>query len=216
MGNNKYIEYELTSEMLCIGERVKKGTFKPCVKTIPFSTITGSLRDAFNIFGLYALGRLDTDYLESIEQFRQVHIYSPRYVFEDVAKVPLQIEFLTEVKARVYIYLTGQEPESFISKEENKKFDITMGAFKSKGFGRCHLSFVRIIENPEIKTGRLLSRIPENYMSYFGIRRVIKPVYGYLFEPTSKVSGKYIRALFEGSLIEGNDFLFKEEINERS
>mgnify|MGYP001590106511 FL=1 len=216
MGNNKYIEYELTSDILCIGERVKKGTFKPCVKTIPFSSITGSLRDAFNMPNLYALGKFDPDYLDNNDQFRQIHVYSPRYVFEDVAKVPLKIEFLTEVKARVYIYLTGQEPESFIAEKENRKFDITMGAFKSKGFGRCHLSFVRIIEKPEIKTGRLLSRIPENYMSYFGVKRVIKPVYGYLFEPTSKVSGKYIRALFEGSLIEGNDFLFKEEINERA
>jgi len=212
MANNRYIEYELTSEILCIGERVKKGTFKPCVKTIPFSTVTGSLRDTLNIPGIFALGKLDTDYLGNIEQFRQVHIYSPRYVVEDVAKVPLRIEFLTDVRARVYVYLSDGEPESFIAKKGHREFDITMGAFKSKGFGKCSLRFVRIIENPVIKNeGKFLSRIPENYLSYFGIRNVIKPVYGYLFEPISKVSGKYIKALFEGSLIKGYDFLIEEE-----
>lgn len=216
MTNYKYIEYDLTSEILCIGDRVKKGTFKPCIKTIPFSTITGSLRDKFNTNGIYALGKLEEDYVKNINQFRQFHVYSPRYVFEDVAKVPLKIEFLTDVRAKIYIFIEAEVPERFTEKKDNRDFDITMGAFKSKGFGRCHLSFVRIIVNPEVKTGMFLSRIPEKYLDHFGITNVKKPVYGYLFEPTSKISGKYIRAIYEGSVIEGYDFLLKEEINERS
>lgn len=213
----KYIEYELTSEVLCVGERVKKGIYKPCIKTIPFSTITGALRDTFNFPGIYALGKLDGDYLKNIDQFRQIHIYSPRYVFEDVAKVPLEIEFITDVKAKVYVFLEDGIPKRFIEKKENRDFDITMGAFKSKGFGRCHLRFVSMIENPEIKIGRLQTRIPEtdNCKRYFGIKSVIKYVYGYLFEPTTKISGKYVKALFEGSVIEGCNFLLEEDCDER-
>ncbi|MEW6006743.1 MAG: hypothetical protein AB1595_01110 [bacterium] len=45
--NNRFYEYAFSSEMLCIGERMKKGTFRPCVKTIPFSTIVGALKDAY-------------------------------------------------------------------------------------------------------------------------------------------------------------------------
>ncbi|MBM4053092.1 MAG: hypothetical protein FJ264_00165 [Planctomycetes bacterium] len=210
---SKYIKYELTSDILCIGERVKKGTYKPCIKTIPFSTITGALRDTFNFPGIYALGKLDSDYLKNIDQYRQIHIYSPRYVFEDVSKVPLQIEFITDVKALVYVFLKDMMPEHFIEKKENQNFDITMGAFKSKGFGKCHLHFTEIIENPEIKLGTLQSRIPEtaNCMEYFGIKSIKKYVYGYLFEPTTKISGKYIKSLFEGSVIEGCEFLLEED-----
>lgn len=216
MVQNSFIEYELTSDILCIGERTKKGTFKPCIKTIPFSTITGALRDKFNNTEIYALGKFKGDYLRNIDQFRQIHIYSPRYVLEDVAKVPLKIEFITDIRARVYVFLKNEDPVNFIEKDKrNREFDITMGAFKSKGFGRCHLSFVRIIENPEDKTGRLQSRIPEKYLTLFGINinDVKKPVYGYLFEPITKVSGKYIRSLFEGSIVKGYYFLV-EEVND--
>lgn len=214
---SKYVEYELTSDILCIGERVKKGIYKPCIKTIPFSTITGALRDTFNSPTIYALGKLDADYLKNIDQFRQIHIYSPRYVFEDVSKVPLKIEFITDVKAKVYVFLKEGSPERFIEKKENRNFDIIMGAFKSKGFGKCHLRLVRIIENPETKIGKLQTRIPDtdNCKRYFGIKNVKKNIYGYLFEPTTKVSGKYVRALYEGSVIEGCDFLVEEDCDER-
>lgn len=210
MTPQNYIEYELTADILCIGERVKKGTFKPCIKTIPFSSITGALKDRLNITEIYAVGKLEPDYLANIDQFRQIHIYSPRYVFEDVAKVPLKIEFLTDVRAKVYVLLEDGEAEKFVMDKNNRDFDITMGAFKSKGFGRCRLRFSRLLENPVVKTGKLLSRIPEKCAAHFGIRDVKKPVYGYLFEPVTKITGKYVRSLFEGSIVEGNDFVIEE------
>lgn len=217
MEQKRYIEYELTSDILCIGERTKKGTYKPSIKTIPYSTITGALKDAFNIQGIHAIGKFDSEYLKNVDKFRQIHVYSPRYVFEDVARVPLKIEFLSDVRARVYVFLENEDPHNFIERNKNlSKFDIRMGAFKSKGFGKCDLKFVRIIDNPDIETGKLDTRIPEKYLEYFKISEVKKPVYGYLFEPVTIMSGKYIRALFEGSIVKGCDFLIGEVDNESS
>jgi hypothetical protein len=201
--------------MLCIAERTKKGTLKPCIKTIPFSTITGALKNKFNRPDIYAVGKLNANYLENIEDFRAIHIYSPRHLFQDVAKVPLRIEFLTGVNAHVYVFLKEGGEERFID-ETNKDFDIFLGAFKSKGFGKCHLKFARLIADYEIKLGELQTRIPEIYLDYFEVSDVIKPIYGYLFEPLDKVSGKYVRAIFEGSKVKAPRFLVKEGCDERS
>lgn len=209
MERNEFLEYELTSDILCIGERTKKGTFKPCIRTIPFSTITGALREKFNNQNIYAVGKLDAEYLKNIEAFKQIHVYSSHYKFEDVAKVPLNIEFLTDVEAKIYVFLKNESASSF--SKANEEFNITVGAFKSKGFGRCKLRFNKIIENPVRKSGRLQTRIPENQFRMFGITEVSKPVYGYLFEPVDKVSGKYVRAIFEGSLVKGYEFLIEED-----
>jgi len=212
MDKNRYIEYELTSELLCIGERTKKGTFRPCVKTIPFSTITGALREKFSRSDIYAVGKFASEYLENIDEFRNIHVYSPRYIIEDVTRLPLKIEFLTGVKAHIYLFLREEEVEKFCQQDKNKSFDIVMGAFKTKGFGICHLEFLRIIEDSKIVNGGLQTRIPdpEIYPNYFGIKEVKKPIYGYLFEPTNNVTGKYIKSIFEGSLVEGYDFLVEE------
>jgi len=209
----KYIEYEMESEILCIGERTKKGTLKPCIKTIPFSTITGALRNKFNRPDIYGVGKLSTEYIDNVDAFRSFHTYSPRYLFQDVAKVPLRIEFLTDVHAEIYVLLKEGGEENFC-KENKDDFDILLGAFKSKGFGKCHLKLKRLIENYETKLGELQTRIPEVYLNYFGITDVIKPVYGYLFEPLDKVSGKYVRAIFEGSKVKAPAFLVKEEHDE--
>lgn len=48
----KFMEYELISDLLCMGERVKGGLVKPCVKTIPYSQISGALRRRFSISDL--------------------------------------------------------------------------------------------------------------------------------------------------------------------
>jgi len=215
MSDKRYLEYELTSDILCLGERVKKGIFKPCIRTIPFSSITGALRETFNNQNIFAVGKLDEIYLKEIDKFRQIHVYSPRYRCEDVAKVPLQIEYLTNVQGRVYISLQHEDIEGF-RKEVEKCNEISLGAFKSKGFGRCRLSYVQTINSPAIKTGILQSRIPEKHLPVFGISEVKKPIYGYLFEPDSPISGKYIKSLFEGSLVKGYDFLIKEVGNDRT
>ncbi len=205
-----YAEYDLTSEALAIGERTKKGTFRPCLMTIPFTTISGALRERFSLDEIYAVGKLENSYLKNIDLHRSIHIYSPRGVFEDVAKVPLQTEFLTNVKAKIYIAIHNQDVMDLCS--ECKAFEITMGAFKSKGLGRSYLQFNRMIDAVEKKIGLLQSRIPEKYCACFGIEEVLKPNYGYLFEPNGIVSGKYIKAIFEGSLVKGADFIVEEVI----
>lgn len=217
--NAKYIECELTADVLCIGERVKKGIFKPCIRTIPFSSITGALRERFNKHNIFAVGKLEDSYLKDIDNHIHIHVYSPRYRYEDVAKVPLQIEYMTDVSATVYVNINNEDIQDFC-KELEICNEIWLGAFKSKGFGRCQLRYVKTINSPAIKTGRLQSRIPEKHLPVFGIEEVIKPIYGYLFEylfePGKPTSERYVKSLFEGSLVKGYDFLIEEVNNDRT
>lgn len=47
----EFWQYELIArEPLCIGERIKKGTFRPCLtRAIPFSAIVGALRPVLGL-----------------------------------------------------------------------------------------------------------------------------------------------------------------------
>lgn len=208
METKKYAKYELSSDVLCIGERTKKGTFKPCISTIPFSTISGGLKNRFGLSNINAVGMFHQQYLDEIEKFKNILVYSPRSIFEDVARVPLRIEFLINVSADVFIYLNTEELSNWCNL--NQEFTMNIGAFKSKGFGSCRLRFLEIIENPNVVIGELKTRITEKYLYCFGIDQIIKPVYGYLFEPINNASGNYLRALYEGSLVRGFNFLLKE------
>jgi hypothetical protein len=125
METTRFAQYELSSDILSICERTKKGTFKPCIQTIPYSTITGSLRNRFNISDMHAVGVFHKSHLDRIAEFKGFHIYSPRSVFEDVAKVPLRIESLTSVRASVYILLHNEELGRWC--EDNQTFNVTMG-----------------------------------------------------------------------------------------
>ena len=86
-------------------------------------------------------------------------------------------------------------------------FNIVMGALISKGLGQCELRKTRLVEADPPKLGFLRTRIPVDKQSIFNIRRIIMPVYGYLFEPTSTTSGKYVLSLFEGSAVVAPEFL---------
>jgi hypothetical protein len=44
----------------------------------------------------------------------------------------------------------------------------------------------------------------------FGIREVLRPIYGYLFEPEGIAGGKYVLALFEGSVVQGPRCLLRK------
>lgn len=199
-----FFEYELRADLLCIGERTKKGTFKPCVKTIPYSTITYALQTALGRNDIHAVGMLDEKFLRDIDRFRGIQTYSPRSRYEDVSKVPLNIEYLIDVVGRVYLLSEeGTAPET--------SFEITMGAFRSKGFGRCVLEPKQRIKDPSIKKGVLLTRLPVKRFDLFGIARVEKPIYGYLFEPSDISTGTYFKSIIEGSVITAYDFLLKKE-----
>lgn len=202
--NKVFFQYRLKAEMLCIGERMKKGTFRPCVKTIPFSSIVGALRDeyGFKEGEIFAAGYLEKTEDREKNKIEQMTM-APQYVDSGVSRVPLAVEFLINVEAKVYIL--GEK--ELIEKRLGEKFDLTMGALKSKGFGRCKLSEMTLVEDLKIEEGKLLTRIPEEHLDKFCIKQLKKPVYGYLFKQTPSEEWICVKSLFEGSLVRGYKFI---------
>lgn len=204
----KFIQYELTSDLLCMGERVKGGLVKPCVKTIPYSQISGALRRKFGIKDLntiHAVGYLLEDREHNKSDFL---IYSPRDRALGLSKIPLQVEYLSDVLGKVFIL------ENDFTRDFQEEITIQMGALISKGFGRCRLRKIGIHEVTEKNKGigLLNVRVPCKYIDIFSIEiKDFKPVYGYLFEPTSPTTGVYIKALFEGSKVRAPKFLINKE-----
>lgn len=204
----KFIEYKLTSDILSLGERAKGGIVKPCVKTIPYSQISGALRKKFNITDLNTIHAVG--YLVEEDGFNQSDflIYSPRDRSTEISKIPLQIEYLQNVLAKIYVV------ENDVTKNLPSEFNICMGSMRSKGFGKCWLKNKSIIDiNPRDKRPRgcLNVRIPLKYLEKFLIIIIDKPIFGYLFEPTSLTTGIYIKSLFEGSNVSAPEFLLKKD-----
>ena len=197
----EFIKYTLTSDMLCMGERIKKGTFRQTIRTIPYSQITGALKAVFGDKEIHAVGHLIEDKRHNKVDYLT---YSPRDRGLETSKLPLTVEFLTDVFGTAYV-LKSEDTENF-----PEEFEIRMGAMKSRGFGLCTLKRLNGINKFTTKKGVLNTRIPEEHLDKFGIRKVIKPVYGYLFKPTSRTTGIYVRSLFEGSEIAGPEFLLEE------
>lgn len=197
----KVTVFKLESNYLCIGERIKGGVFRPCARTIRYSTITPALRQKFNSTDIYAVGHL----IERRDKNKVFcHIYSPRDRFGDYSKIPITIEFLADVEAMVYVVKKSKEI-SF-----PQIFSISLGGLRSRGFGECRLTYQGEVESP-VSQGLLNTRLPLKYDSIFGIEKIWQPVYGYLYEGESIDKGRYVPSLFEGSLITGPKFLLKEE-----
>jgi hypothetical protein len=200
----RFIEFDLYSDALCMGERVKGGLFRPCAKTIRYSQISGALRRKFGQNEIHAAGYLvEENGYNKVDYF----IYSPRDRARAISKVPLQIEFLTNVQGKVYVL-----ENEFTAKNLPDKFGILMGALISKGFGLCTLIKRKFAEDRPLALGTLRTRIPINKLDIFGIEEsnIKRPVYGYLFEPTSLTSGMYVLSLFEGSEVVSPRFLILE------
>ena len=202
----KFMEYELTSDLLCMGERVKGGVVKPCARTIRYSQISGALRRKFGVEDLntiHAVGYLVNNREHNTTSFL---IYSPRDRALGISKTPLQVEYLSDVLGKVFIL------ENDFTRNFQDEIIIQMGALITKGFGKCRLRKIGIQEVTEEDKdiGFLKVRIPCKYLHIFGIEiKDNKPVYGYLFEPTSPTTGVYIKALFEGSEVSAPKFLIK-------
>jgi hypothetical protein len=218
----RILEFSLYSKLLCLGERIKKGTFRPTITTIPYTQITGALRTKFKDDldwtreGIHAIGyftfkengKIQSVSQETGEEFREKHVsfleFSPRDRGLNTSKLPLTTEYLCDVTGKVF----ALDDEKL---RQRKNFEITMGALKSKGFGRCELEYKKEHEINRTTEGSLLTRLPERQLDLFSIDPTPYKKYGYLFRPTSKTSGEYVRSLFEGSIVTAPDFLVKED-----
>ena len=207
MKNKTFLHFELKTQALAIGERIKGGTFRPCIETIPTSTLKGSFRDHFGLEDVLAIGFFREDTYQ-----KDVFTYAPFDSFLGTAKLPISLEYLKPANGtkavEADIYVVKNEAVKLLVKDAPT--EISLGALKSKGFGRCELRYIGEIK-PNLKVGYFKGRLLEDECSAFGIIKVIKPCYGYLFYPTSDVSGVYKRALFEGSIIEGPEILINGE-----
>jgi len=201
-----FLIYELTAAALHLGERAKGNLFKPCLRTIPLTAITGALRRHFGTVdqeqggvGIKAVGFLDA----ALNRNRvEILTYSPRDRVREVSKIPLQVEFLTDVLATVLVVASDA------ASRLPERFELTLGGLRSHGFGRAHLRFLEKQPAGSPRPGVLRVRLPEEETTTFGIVRVQAPVYGYLFKPTPGAHpGLYVRSLFEGSQVVGPKLL---------
>ena len=203
MPSARFWEYRLEAETLCLGERVKKATFRPTLLTIPSTQATGAVRAAADRADLWAIGYLDYDYLRNPLVERVV--YAPRDKGTDISKLPLEAEVLRDVRARMFVRAEGDRPPF-------QRLNIALGAFRSKGIGRATLTLNGHEVSHTLEEGELKSRLPEEDRALVGIEVVFKPLYGYLFKPNApgeeySLSGRYVRALLEKSLVRGYAFI---------
>lgn len=186
--------YKLTAERLYLGERQRGALFKPTIRTIPYSQITGALRVALGRSDLIACGCLTPPRGQIVAT--EFLTYAPRDDVQGISKVPLTVEYLTDVVGEVFVRDAPDLPDELV---------IALGGMRSSGFGRCHLTRV----GPAVATrvrGFLNTRLPLTELEAFGVTSV-KPRHGYLFKPDdTREHGRYVLALFEGSLVDGPTF----------
>jgi len=200
-----FVEYDLKADLLHLGERPKGGIFRPCLKTIPFSQISGALNAQFGRNDFKAVG-----YLSGNGDFNSSSYltYSPRDRHLGLSKVPLQVEYLSNVSASIIV--SQNEAAELLPSE----FDLLLGGLRSRGFGGCHLTKRKALDGKRVMPGKLNVRIPCTERDPFNVRNVIQPIYGYLFKPLpNHYTGEYVLAYFEGSEVVAPSFLLKEEGN---
>jgi hypothetical protein len=196
----KFREYCLEADALYLGERPKGEIFKPCIRTIPFSQISGALNRAFGRRqrDFKAAGYLVNDGDHNRSRYL---IYSPRERVGNYSKVPLQMEYLSRALGKVFILINDATPQLPM------EFHLYLGGMRSRGFGGCHLTLAADHRPGDTITGSLLTRIPIAELTTFAISAVV-PRYGYLFLPTpNTLTGVYVKSLFEDSIVQGPSFL---------
>jgi len=203
-----FLHLELKTQAIAIGERIKGGTFRPCIENIPTSTLKGAFKKHFGLGDIFAIGFFREGTFE-----KNIFTYAPFDTFLGTAKLPISLEYLKPaagvkaIEADIYVV----KNEAAISFAKLLPTEIFLGALKTKGFGRCKLQYINSDKEAPLKIGYLRGRLLEEEQESFRIVKVIKQCYGYLFYPTSEIDGVYKRALFEGSIIKGPEILLKEE-----
>jgi hypothetical protein len=202
-----FLHFEMKTQAVTIGERVKGGVFRPCIETIPTSTLKGALKTYFGLEDVAAIGFFRKGTYE-----KSIFTYAPFDTLIRTAKLPLSLEYLKPRKGfpsiLADIYVVKDGTLDFLT--NSVPTEIFLGALKSKGFGRCRIRLLNEVR-PNTKVGYLKGRLLEEECRSFGVAEVIKPCHGYLFYPTSEIRGIYKKALFEGSIIKGPEILLAEE-----
>ena len=195
----EFWSYSLTAESLCLGERVKGGLFRPCnTHAIRYSALTGALRAYLGRQDVSAAGYFAERAEHNIVSYLT---YAPRGDVSGVSLLPLTIQYLANAYGLVVIRAAEPLLETF---------ELSMGAFKSKGLGRCRFERLGAADMTPVR-GALRTRIPCDRIADLRIAQIVSPVYGYLFEPTSVTSGEYVLSLWEGSEVLGPQSLVEEE-----
>jgi hypothetical protein len=168
---------------------------------LPYSTVTGAI---YTIIGekkdIHALGKM-----KGKKGYMAVAPYDSAL---NTAKLPITIEYLSDVQGEIYIKETGD----FNSPDLLGK-DFYLGGLKSKGFGKCEILSRHAIKPRKTNgNGRFFSRIyyENDILKQFGMTKenIVKPYFGYLFKKTSTFDGYYQKAIFEHTIIrDGYDFL---------
>jgi len=214
---NLFFRFSFRSDCLCIGERMKKGTFRPCIEVLPCSSVMGMLISYLGWQQPTADERLPICAVGGkIDGRREILTFSPNDLGRNVAKLPLTVEYLAGASGEFFVKKSRifQAPEFFIARlEKTRRF--ALGALKSRGFGRCEITNVATCEAKIVEMeGTLKSRIyaDPDFLAALGIREIIKPRYGYLFRKDSMDTGYYQKSIFEGSRIRhGFNFLMEEK-----
>jgi len=200
-----FLHYELIAETLCLGERIRGGLFRPCSRVFRYNSLVGALKFHFEISGpIHAAARFlegapGTNRMETLS-------FAPFDRGCNHTLVPLEIEFLSNVHAEVFV-LKANETQHW-----PQTFNLSMGAMKSKGFGRCRFRILDEVHCQDSVKGKLCVRLPDvkEIRDVFGVRNILAPVHGYLFQSTSLTSGVYTKSLFEDSEIVSYDILLKK------
>lgn len=212
-------EYDLRAENLHIGERIKKGTFRPLVpainvggaeyRPIPYSTAAGALREFLGLSWdtpVHAAGYLTQDNLESL-------VIAPRDNVTGVSKLPITIQYLSQAQGKLFVLVNDN------TQGLPDHLEMVMGGLRYKGFGLCDLTRVGTQPcepEPTKAKGKLLTRIPEDVLPMFGIdakgvERDGPHRWGYLFKPTSATGGVYVKSLFEESEVKAYSFIIGDK-----
>ncbi len=198
----RLIKLELDIDAIIIGERVKGGIYRPCIETIPSSTVAGAFKYALGIDVIGAGFLLEGTY----EKRDFTYCVKDRYL--ETARMPLIASCLypagsDKIKAEIYL-----SPKNLDGHAHFEQLELFFGALKTKGFGKAMVKKAAEVDS-EIRQGILKVRVLEAGACELGIKP-LAPVYGYLFCPQNLTSGTYRRALFEGSLVKAPEVFLKE------
>ncbi|PIU85815.1 MAG: hypothetical protein COZ68_02080 [Deltaproteobacteria bacterium CG_4_8_14_3_um_filter_43_13] len=194
----RIIEYRLSAERICLGERVKGGVYKPSTNIIGYTRLKGAIYDALGI-SAHAVGVID-----SIDNISYITM-GPKCRNTEVVRLPIKIMYLEGVKGYAYILdednLYGDLPE---------EMSLHIGGLRMKGFGQCILNNKQQsqLSIEDVQEGILSTRIPKEVAGVFNIN-VLKEKLGYLFLRDNEETGRYVLAYFEGSKVKAPRFLLE-------